>query len=95
MFEDSRTQVFVANVTNADIGSFAALKALAGSAGAFFYEPQTFTETAMSTNSTLFHKFAFRNTKGVLSLTKPFKYADIRNGGYAAYSARVEQVSYF
>jgi hypothetical protein len=94
MFEDSRTKVFTINATNADAASYAVLKALAASAGAFYYEPQTFTETAMSTNSTLKHTFAFRNTKGVLSLSKPFKSADIRNGGYSAYSARVEQVSY-
>jgi hypothetical protein len=94
MFEGSRTQVFVCNVTNNNSASYAALAALTGTAGAFYYEPQTFTETAMSTNATLYHRFAFRNTKGVLSMTKPFRYADIKNGGYYAGLARQEQVTY-
>lgn len=89
--EDSRTQLFVCNVTNADAATFTALPA---QSGAFYYEPQTFTETAMSTNSTLYHRFAYKNTKGVLSFTKPFRYADIQNGGYQAYVARQEQVTY-
>jgi hypothetical protein len=94
MFEDSRTQLFVCNVTNADAASYAVLKALAGSAGAFYYEPQTFTETALATNATLVHRFAFRNTRGQLSTTLPFKSAQVKNGGYYAYLARQEQVSY-
>jgi hypothetical protein len=94
MFEDSRTQVFVCNVTNANAASYATLAALAGTAGAFYLEPQTFTETAATTNATLYHRFAFRNTRGVLSFTKPFRAADIKNGGYYAYLARQEQVTY-
>jgi len=94
MFEDSRTQLFVCNVTNANAASYAVLKALAGSAGAFYYEPQTFTETALATNATLVHRFAFRNTRGQLSTTLPFKSAQVKNGGYYAYLARQEQVSY-
>jgi hypothetical protein len=94
MFEDSRTQLFVCNVTNADAASYAVLKALAGSAGAFYLEPQTFTETALATNATLVHRFAFRNTRGQLSTTLPFKSAQVKNGGYYAYLARQEQVSY-
>ncbi len=94
MFEDSRTQVFVCNVTNANAASYAVLKALAGTAGAFYYEPQTFTETALATNATLWHRFAFRNTKGDLSMTLPFKSSQVHNGGYYAYLARQEQVTY-
>ena len=94
MFEDSRTQVFTCNVTNANAANYATLKALAGTAGAFYYEPQTFTETALATNSTLWHRFVFRNTKSDLSMTLPFKSSQVHNGGYYAYLARQEQVSY-
>ena len=88
MFEDSRTKVFVCNVTNANAASFAALPA---QSAAFYAEPQTFTEAAITTILT---RIAYRNTKSVLSFSVPFVAAEIKNGGYSAYSARVEQVTY-
>jgi hypothetical protein len=91
MFEDSRTKVFVCDITN---GNEAHINDMVARSGAFFYEPATFTETAMSTNSTLWHRFIFKNTKGVLSMTMPFKYSQIHNGGYYAGLARQEQVTY-
>jgi len=94
MFEDSRTQVFVCNVTNADAANYATLKALAGSAGAFYYDPQTFTETALSTNTTQTHRFAFRNTAGALTFSPTFKTADVTNAAYYGYLARQEQIAY-
>jgi len=94
MFEDSRTQVMVCNVTNANAASHAVLKALTGSAAAFYDEPQTFTETALATNPTLYHHLAYRNGAGQLEITNNFRSGDIQNGGYYGYLARVEQVSY-
>lgn len=91
MFEDSRTEVFVCNVTNADAASYAVLPS---GAGAFYYEPQTFTETALSTNSTYTHRFVHRNAAGVLRMTKPFRYSQVKNVGYLAPAALVNQVSY-
>jgi len=88
MFEDSRTKVFVCNVTNANAASFAVLPA---QSAAFYAEPQTFTEAAITTTLT---RIAYRNTKSVLSFSVPFVAAEIKNGGYSAYSARVEQVTY-
>ena len=94
MFEDSRTQVMVCNVTNANAASHAVLKALTDGAAAFYDEPQTFTETALATNPTLYHHLAYRNGAGQLEITNNFRSGDIQNGGYYGYLARVEQVSY-
>lgn len=88
MFEDSNTKVFVCNVTNGNAASFAALPS---QSAVFFTEPQTFTEGAITTTKTT---LAYKNTKGVLSFVRGLLAANIKNGGYAAYSARVEQVSY-
>ena len=90
-FEDSRTKLFVCNVTNGNAATYAALPAQSGS---FFYEPQTATETALSTNTTYVHRFVYKNTKSVLSFTAPFKYADVSNAAKQATSPRVEQITY-
>jgi hypothetical protein len=95
-FDDSRTKVFVCNVTNGNPATYAAIPA---QSGAFFYDPltgagPTFTETALSTNTTQVHRFVHCNTKGVLSFTKGFKYAEVFNAFDKTTSARVEQITY-
>jgi hypothetical protein len=87
--EDSRTEVFICNVTNAN----AALSALPSQSGAFYVEPSTARSESAIANTTPV-RFAYRNTKGILSFTVPMLLAEIKNAQSAVTSPRVEQVSY-
>jgi hypothetical protein len=89
MFEDSRTKVFVCNVTNA--AGAADIELLPSQSGSFYVDPETQKEDAIATVPT---RFVYRNTAGVLSFTPYFTTANIRNAGCKAYAARTEQITY-
>lgn len=90
MFEDSKTELYVCSVTNAN----AAITALPNNAGAFYKtSDHTIEEDALEAG--VEYEFIFRNSKGVLNKTRPFTSADIVGSPvYMATTARQEQVTY-
>lgn len=90
MFEDSKTELYVCSVTNAN----AAIASLPNNAGGFYkVSDHTIEEGALE--ATVEYEFIHRNSKGVLNKTKPFTVESMSNPVYMATTARVEQVSYF
>ena len=89
MFEDSRTKVFVCNVTNA--AGAASIPLLPAQSGSFYVDPQTQKEDVIAAVPT---RFVYRNTRSVLSMTPYFIIGDVYNAGGYAYLARQEQVTY-
>ncbi len=89
MFEDSRTKVFVCNVTNA--AGAASIPLLPAQSGSFYVDPQTQKEDVIAAVPT---RFVYRNTRGVLSQTPYFTIGNVHNAGGLAYAARAEQITY-
>lgn len=90
MFEDSKTELYVCSVTNAN----AAISALPNNAGGFYKtSDHTIEEGALEAG--VEYEFIHRNSKGALNKTKPFTVEQVTNPVYMAASALVEQVSYF